>query len=233
MRSLHGIRKVFLSSATIALTAGLIFLAVFFVVPPTLWAAPPQVICVPQVPTDLLVPHDTWSGEPTILKGVAKDSDGDLVGGTYYWEFGDGDESAPASITDSSGLAATHTYTADPGTLFVARLHVTDANGESSSDDYRLIVREETLGVEINKAIDDGLWWLYTNREPAGTYVVIPEDVLSTPAPSMAPGLLGEYFNNTSFSGTPVLTRTDLTVDFGWGSGSPESGVVNLNYFSE
>ena len=38
-------------------------------------AAPPTVVCVPQLPTDLLVPHDTWSGEPTVLKGIARDPD--------------------------------------------------------------------------------------------------------------------------------------------------------------
>ena len=136
--------------------------------PTSLLAAAPQVICVPQVPSDLLVPHDTWSGEPTILKGIAIDDDGNLIGGTYYWEYGDGDESVPQGITKPDNLAATHTYTADPDTLFVARLHVIDAGGESSSDEYRLLIRAKTLDVEINKAIDDGLWWLYTQKEATG-----------------------------------------------------------------
>ena len=143
----------------------LLLLLLFLLLPSWALAAPPQVICVPQVPSDLLVPHDTWSGESTILKGVAKDSDNDLVDGTYYWEYGDGGESAPAAITNPDNLAVTHTYTAAPGTLFVARLHVTDAGGESSSDDYRLIIRNESLDIEINKSIDDGLWWLYTHKE--------------------------------------------------------------------
>ncbi|MBC2711714.1 MAG: PKD domain-containing protein [Desulfosarcina sp.] len=212
----------------IFLTTIFFVLSLFFLLPSWALAAPPQVICVPQVPSDLLVPHDTWSGEPTTLKGVAKDSDGDLVGGTYYWEYGDGDESAPQAITNPDNLAATHTYTDDPGTLFVARLHVTDAGGESSSDDYRLILREESLDVEINKAIDDGLWWLYTHRETTGAYTIIPNPVLVTPTGD--PGLLGEYFNNTSLSGDPVLTRIDPEINFYWG-GSPGTGINN-DYFS-
>ena len=45
-------------------------------------------------------------------------------------------------------------------------------------------------------------------------------------------GLIGEYFNNTTFSGTPSLTRVDQSVDFSWGAGSPSDGTVNVNNFS-
>ncbi len=52
---------------------------------------------------------------------------------------------------------------------------------------------------------------------------------LSTPAPAPAPvgtgtGLFGEYFNNIDFSASR-LTRTDSTVNFNWGGGSPASPV--------
>jgi RHS repeat-associated protein len=48
-------------------------------------------------------------------------------------------------------------------------------------------------------------------------------------------GLVGQYFNNTSYSGTPVVTRTDPNVDFNWGEGStasPVPGVVSADNFS-
>jgi len=35
-------------------------------------------------------------------------------------------------------------------------------------------------------------------------------------------GLKGEYFNNVSLSGTPVLTRVDPEVNFSWGAESPD-----------
>jgi glucose/arabinose dehydrogenase len=38
-------------------------------------------------------------------------------------------------------------------------------------------------------------------------------------------GLRGEYFNNRDFT-APVLTRTDATVNFDWGSGSPDSRMA-------
>ena len=43
-------------------------------------------------------------------------------------------------------------------------------------------------------------------------------------------GLLGSYFNNTTLSGSPVLSRTEA-INFSWGSGSPGAGV-NADNFS-
>lgn len=42
----------------------------------------------------------------------------------------------------------------------------------------------------------------------------------------------GEYFNNTSLSGTPALVRDDANVNFNWGNGSPASSTVNADNFS-
>ncbi|MGA1979975.1 MAG: glycoside hydrolase family 9 protein [Sedimentisphaerales bacterium] len=62
-----------------------------------------------------------------------------------------------------------------------------------------------------------------------------PEYVLPVP-PTPSPvgtgtGLTGEYFNNSSLTAPSVLTRTDATVNFNWGSGSPGTGV-NSDQFS-
>ena len=35
----------------------------------------------------------------------------------------------------------------------------------------------------------------------------------------------GEYYDNTTFSGAPVLTRQDPNINFVWGEGSPEPAV--------
>lgn len=42
----------------------------------------------------------------------------------------------------------------------------------------------------------------------------------------------GEYFNNKTLSGSPVLVRDDANVNFAWGNGSPASGIVNTDNFS-
>lgn len=42
----------------------------------------------------------------------------------------------------------------------------------------------------------------------------------------------GEYFNNTTLSGTPVLVRDDERIDFNWGGSSPAWNVVASDNFS-
>jgi hypothetical protein len=42
----------------------------------------------------------------------------------------------------------------------------------------------------------------------------------------------GEYFNNITLGGTPVLVRNDAAINFNWGTGSPAPGVVNADRFS-
>jgi hypothetical protein len=50
------------------------------------------------------------------------------------------------------------------------------------------------------------------------------EPAAPPPAPSTGPWR-GEYFNNASLSGSPVLVRQEQAVDFNWGVGSPGPGV--------
>lgn len=42
----------------------------------------------------------------------------------------------------------------------------------------------------------------------------------------------GEYFNNSTLSGNPVLVRDDARIDFDWGTGSPAWNVVAADQFS-
>lgn len=45
-------------------------------------------------------------------------------------------------------------------------------------------------------------------------------------------GLEAKFFNNTTWSGSPVYTRIDGNVDFNWSSGSPAPGIVNPDNYS-
>ena len=45
-----------------------------------------------------------------------------------------------------------------------------------------------------------------------------------------AAGWAAAYYNNKTLSGNPVLSRTDVNLDFNWGSGSPGAGVPNDNF---
>ncbi len=52
-----------------------------------------------------------------------------------------------------------------------------------------------------------------------------------SPANDILSGCTGEYFNNTSLAGSPVLVRTDPAINFFWPEGtSPGPGVTVDNY---
>jgi len=132
----------------------------------------PVVACVPWAFSGgLEIPHDTWSGHETTLKGVAWSGQAPL---TYTWDFGDGSSPVSGTVTNRFGIEAKHTYTGVDGAPFVATLTVTDASGRVASDQYLVRIRAKSLDIEINTAIDEGLWRMHKNqiREEftAGTY---------------------------------------------------------------
>ena len=128
-------------------------------------AAAVEAITVPWVPANQAVPHPTYSGAQTRLKGIARG------GATQYrWDFGDGGSTAWTNIGNAYNLGVGHVYTGTPGQLFAATLWVRNGAGEEDSDSYPIKLFESTdlrnnahLDVRINKAIDDGLWYLHVN----------------------------------------------------------------------
>ena len=132
-------------------------------------AAPPEVVTVPWR-GGLDLPHDIYDGKSTTLKGVAH---GVAAGATASWDPGDGTGAIPLTLPPGSSYAVgmPHTYpSSPPGTPFTATLEV--CNGaDCASDTYRLVTRVRTLDVEINIAIDEGLWYLHTQqiRSPASS----------------------------------------------------------------
>jgi len=64
-----------------------------------------------------------------------------------------------------------------------------------------------------SQTIHRGKVWSFTTTIPGG-------------------GLKGEYYNNMTLIGVPVLTRIDPGVDFNFGSDSPQPNVVNEDGFS-
>ncbi len=58
----------------------------------------------------------------------------------------------------------------------------------------------------------------------------IPASVLTPPAGHEGKGLLGEYFPNRDFSGTPKMTRVDPVVRFQWELAAPAPGFPEENF---
>lgn len=130
-------------------------------------AAAPVVKTVPWVPTNPLIPHDTYPGKAVTLKGTC-----DLQGATiqYTWDFGDGSPVATGTVTNRYAIQATHTYAGPTGTIYTARLTVQNTGtGETGSKEYFVEMRDKTLPVEVNVAIDEGLWYLFKIAARSGT----------------------------------------------------------------
>jgi len=63
-----------------------------------------------------------------------------------------------------------------------------------------------------------------------GLPIVMPYDALHPEANDSGHGLRGEYFANTSFSGTPALIRTDRHINFDWDKAEPAPGLPREDY---
>lgn len=130
-----------------------------------------EAICVPWQPSNPSIPHYTYHGAETTLKGIARQ------GATEFrWDFGDGGGTAWMAVADPYNLGVKHAYNGAVGQLFIATLYVRDDSGHNGQDEYLVKIHEssdlsipEHLDVRINIAIDEGLWYLHTHMI-RGTY---------------------------------------------------------------
>jgi uncharacterized protein YgiM (DUF1202 family) len=56
--------------------------------------------------------------------------------------------------------------------------------------------------------------------------------VSTVQAQDFGSGWLGQYYNNTDFTGSPAFSRVDSQINFNYGAGSPVSGFINADNFS-
>ncbi len=131
-------------------------------------AVPPVVKTVPWVATNALIPHTTIPSKSVRLKGMA-----DVQGANiqYTWDFGDGSPVAIGTVSNRYAIEALHTYDGLPGTVWTARLTVTNTStGEKASQPYYVEMKPQGLDAEANIAIGEGLWYLHKTmyRTPSG-----------------------------------------------------------------
>ncbi|HTF08690.1 MAG TPA: PA14 domain-containing protein, partial [Asanoa sp.] len=85
------------------------------------------------------------------------------------------------------------------------------------------------------RAAGDGYDFLPSGGATNAIATVIEADI-STPAPAAVgtgSGLKAEFWNNTTFAGTPTVSRTDPTVNYAWRySGSPAPSIGTDNFSS-
>ena len=151
----------------LALAAVLVWGTALLLAPFPVQAAPPVVKTVPWVATNALIPHDTWSGKTVTLKGTC-DQEGANI--KYTWDFGDGSPVATGTVINKYVIEATHAYSGSTGTIFTAWLTVQNqSTGETGSQKYYVIIQDKALKVEVNVAIDEGLWYLHKTQNRVGT----------------------------------------------------------------
>ncbi|MHC4327090.1 MAG: LamG-like jellyroll fold domain-containing protein [Planctomycetota bacterium] len=172
------------------------------------------------------------------------------LGATYYWRIDEVNPAEPGSPWKGKVWSFTvppkEAYNPDPadGARFLgtgltlswapgigAKLHtvyfgsnpddVTGATGGAS----------QTPATYDPSALESGTtyYWRIDEFDGAQTYT---GNLWSFTTAGAGGGLKGEYFNNPSVSGEPVLTRLDPGIDFTWGTESPGPGVVNDDDFS-
>jgi VCBS repeat-containing protein len=126
-------------------------------------ACEPKAVTVPWLGAPAQ-PHQVFSTGSLVLQGTVR-IDPSFTITAASWNPGDGTGAVALSAPfDPRALELTHIYTAADGTPFTAILSVTVSNGTVSktvTDTFKVIVRNKTLDVEANMAIDKGLWYLH------------------------------------------------------------------------
>lgn len=69
-------------------------------------------------------------------------------------------------------------------------------------------------------------------RQALAVFKVTGQATPTVPTPIIITGWLGQYYDNMSLSGDPVLVRNDADITFDWSDSSPAPGVVPSERFS-
>lgn len=133
-------------------------------------SCPMQAITVPADASDRMLPHVTYSGAMTTLKGIAR-----YGGNQFMWNFGDGTAPTPwTAIADAYNLGVNHVYTGAVGQEFTATLMVRNSATVDvvSSATYPVVIKDggaslasvtrEQTDVRAQMAREMALWYLHT-----------------------------------------------------------------------
>jgi len=163
---------------------------------------------------------------------------------TYYWKI---DEKNAGGTTTGTVWSFTTQAVAPPGqasnpspangatsVAITTDLSWTAGSGATSHDVYFGTTSPGTFrGNQAGTTYDTGTmtagttyYWRIDEKNAGGTTagVVWSFTTASGPAPGNGTGLTGDYYDNMDFTAF-ALTRTDATVNFDWGSGSPDPAI--------
>lgn len=158
--------------------------AAFLALPQVSRAIVPQVLTVPEVPTNASIPHTTYPSATITLGATVPNVSGSSDTFQVTWNFGDGSSNTTFSFVGTAATApyaydisTSHAYTVTVGTTVTATVTVKDTNtGESGSSNYLVLMQANTLASRVDVAIDNGLWYMHQTmwrtNEPANGQAV-------------------------------------------------------------
>jgi hypothetical protein len=119
----------------------------------------------------LMMPdRDMRMGTPEVVWGITTLPNGS----TFTIDFGDGTSTASAAVTDRSYIAINHTYNASG--VFTAKLTVVSGGTTETATVQLQVFNPATLSafdlrnLDVNRAIQDGLRWLWTQQSNRTTF---------------------------------------------------------------
>ena len=137
---------------------------------------------------------------------------------------------APLNASTVAGMVNVDASAAD--NTSVAKVEFKVDNGQATSDTsapYSFSWNSTTVGDGAH-TITATAFDAAGNSTPASIQVTVKNATTQPPAPSTGDGLQATYFDNKDFTGSQI-TRIDKTVNFNWGTGSPD-GSIGSNTFS-
>ncbi|MCW0220506.1 MAG: putative Ig domain-containing protein, partial [Prosthecobacter sp.] len=161
-----------------------------------------------QVCPSVLVSPATLS---TLEAGKAYSQALSATGGATPYTFTLSSGSLPTGLTMTSAGVISGTVSAGADSSFTVR--ATDANGCAGTRSYSLSVDCPSIVISPESL-------------PAGQAGSSYSQALTT---GLSSGLKGEYYLGKNFENL-VLTRQDVSVDFNWGGGSPDSSITADNF---
>ncbi len=170
--------------------------------------------------------NQSLSGAPTLVRNDSAIN--------FNWGTGSPDPSIPS---DHFSVRWTQTVYADAGTY---HLSVTADDGVRVWVDGSLLVDQwhdqppTTYTYDVTLGAGNHTIRVEYFEDKVGAQIQFSYNKVSTPptpVPPPAGAWYGQYFNNLSLSGAPVLVRNDAAVNFNWGYGSPDPSIPP-DYFS-
>lgn len=182
--------------------------------------------------------------QPSLLVNTVTDADADAV--QYYFRVATNPDAETGAVINSGWITSSqwtvpsnilqdgqtyywHVYTkgyAQTNPTWVRSFKVDMRTGKDSTQAYEAVGPISADLATGNATTSTGSHSISALGGDIGISLDYNSPAMSTP------GLVGQYWNNTSLSGTPAIERVDPNIDFLWAAGSPSPGVVNVDNFS-